>query len=93
MVAAQTVAASAPANGASVAQHQDGGSKAAPCCDKARLGCSKGCPVACFTSIAGLAVLSSVVVLDGRTTFNPPTIEALGSYEPLGPDHPPKSMA
>jgi hypothetical protein len=93
MVAAQAVAASTPASGTSVAFHHAGGSKADPCCDKARLGCSKGCPTACFANVVGLAVLSSVVVLGGRTTFNPPTIKALGSHEPIGPDHPPKSMA
>ncbi|CAN7423727.1 hypothetical protein [Caulobacter sp. LjRoot300] len=87
----QVMAASAPTNGASVAHHQGGGPKAAPCCDKARLGCSKACPTACFTSIAGLAALSSVVIREGRSTFDQPAFKTLGSREPAGPDHPPKS--
>jgi len=93
MDTAQAVAASTPASGVSIAHPQGGESKAAPCCDKARLGCAKGCPTACFASIAGLAALSSVVIGEGRTTFAPPAIKALGSREPAGPDHPPKSMA
>lgn len=76
------------------AAHQAGAAaKMDPCCDKTRGACSKNCAMICLTSSACLAPISNIPVSEGRAEFSPLDGAAFRSHEPIGPDHPPKSLA
>jgi hypothetical protein len=88
----QAMAAST-AMGDMPAAHQADAAKMDPCCDKTRGACSKSCAMICLTSSACLAPIPTVVVLEARYAFSLPEDAAWRSHEPIGPDHPPKSLA
>lgn len=88
----QAVTSSMASMDASVDRHA-APAKPDPCCDKMHKGCAKTCPMACAAGVTVLAVISNIAIFEVPIALEPLKSEAWRSHRPVGPDHPPKSMA
>lgn len=67
--------------------------KSDPCCDKMLKGCAKSCSMACTSGLAVLVMMPSIAVFQTAMTLDPLKSSVWRSHLPIGPDHPPKSLA